>query len=230
MKTFLIFLVTILLSLVLSQEVPAEVEMQQQVFSAPDVQTTVLFPDHVDRNIPMGEVSELLLGFENDGDMFFNVTFIRASFFYLIDGTIFRNLTTFQYDQIVAPKETATFAYQFYCDFSLEPRDYGMLASVYYSDHENNNYTTVFFNGTINIYEPATELDVTTIFSTLLLLGIVGLVGFFGLKMQNPKKKTTRVETGTTGSASGWGDDATSKFFAKKSQKSSSPSETRRRK
>ena len=107
-------------------------------------------------------------------------------------------LTTFQYDQVVGPNERATFAYQFFCDYTLEPRDYGLVVSVYYSDQENYNYTTVFFNNTINVYEPATEFDMSTIFGSLLAFGVIGLFGFSGLGLNKDpkKKKRTTVETG----------------------------------
>jgi len=164
-----------------------EVE-EEKILSSPDVKLEKLFPRFNDTQIPIGDVAEVLVGFINTGNKVFNVTVIRGSLLYLYDNSVFRNFTTYKYEQLVEPGDVVTFTYQFLCDYSLEPRDYGFQAWIYYTDNENFNYTNTF-NYTITLFEPVTEFDFKSIFSYLLTLSFVGLGGFVFYNLRGDKKK-----------------------------------------
>jgi len=190
--------------------------VEETILSSPDVKIEKLFPRFNDTRIPIGEIAEVLIGFINTGNKVFNVTIIRASLLYIYDNSVFRNFTTFKYEQLVGPSEVVSFSYQFLCDQSLEPRDYGFQVWVLYTDNDNYNYTNTF-NYTIDLYEPVTEFDIRSLFSTLLTIGLVGLGGFLFFKLREDKKK--KKKGGSGGGGNDWSSGTPSSSFKKKKEK-----------
>jgi len=188
-------------------------EEAEKILSSPDVKIEKLFPRFNDTMIPIGDVAEVLIGFINTGNKVFNVSVIRGSLLYLYDNSVFRNFTTYKYEQIVEPGDVVTFTYQFLCDYSLEPRDYGFQAWIYYTDNENFNYTNTF-NYTINLFEPVTEFDFKSIFSYLLTLSFVGLGGFVFYSLRGDKKKS-KSKKSNSGTSSDWSSGTLSSSFKK---------------
>jgi len=188
-----------------------EVEEEKVITSSPDVVPSSLFPRYPDARLPIGKVIELLIGFKNTGQKTFNVTYIHGSYRYPTELSIFiQNFTSWRGGVLVRPNQHVTFQYFFYPDDLLEPKDYVLIATALYSDDENINYTTTFFNGTIRMTDDSTPMDFQTIFTYFLILSIFGLVGYVlytnmgkkGGSILSAAKSFTSIETGTRNSAS----------------------------
>jgi len=187
----------------------AENSTQVQDFSAPltsspHAQTSWVFPDHPTLRLPSGEIIEVLLGFTNTGRKTFNITSLAASLNHPQDFKYYiQNYTRFDYGVLVHPDEQISLTYMFRPDALLEPREFGLIVSVFYHDEIGGNFTTAFFNGTIRIVDPDNGFDFQQGFIYFGLFGIVGLLGFLAFQQVNKKtrhtKKTpaTYVEVGT---------------------------------
>jgi len=156
--------------------------------------------------LPSGELIEVLLGLTNVGNKPVKVTNIGASLNHPQDFRYYiQNYTKFEYDVLVHPDEQVSLAYRFRPDSLLEPREFGLIVSVYYHDEVGGNFTTAFFNGTITIVDPDNGFDFQQAFIYLGLVAIVALGGFFayqtlGKKAGFGRKRKTPapyVEVGT---------------------------------
>lgn len=53
-------------------------------------------------------------------------------------------------------------AYRFRPDKSLDPRDFGVLIDVFYTNEENETFATTFFNETVALVEREEGFDART--------------------------------------------------------------------
>jgi len=159
----------------------ADLLVEEEVKPEPsvDVATASAFPRFSSRKFLAGEPVEILVGFRNKGNSPFNVTLIHASFNYPLDYSYYiQNFTAIEYGTFVAAQEEATFSYFFRPDPMLEPRDFGLVVSVFYQDVNKKNYTNVVFNSTVEMVEASGGLDAQGFFAILAVVAVVGLVGF----------------------------------------------------
>ena len=63
---------------------------------------------------------------------------------------------------VLQPRDDRSLAYRFMPHPMLEVGEFGLYGQVYYHDWENMNYTTVFFNQTIDLVDPPSALDSDT--------------------------------------------------------------------
>jgi len=205
------------------------IEEEKIIISSPDVVPTSIFPRHGDTRLPIGKPIELLIGFRNTGQKTFNVTSIHGSFRYPGDLSIFiQNFTSWRGGAVVRPNQHVTFQYFFFPDELLEPKEYLFVATAFYSDEDNINYTTTFFNGTIYMVEDTTPLDLITFFTYFLVLGVLGLVGYVLYTTVGSGKKggfritsgsSNPVETGTVSSGTNeWAESATLSSWKKQKE------------
>jgi len=147
----------------------------------------------------IGQIGELIVLFTNNGQKKFNVTSTEGSLNYAADISIYlQNFTRNDHGVIVNPSEQVAFSFFFRPDPQLEPMRFGFLANVYYVDEDNVNYTSTFFNSTIQLDEVESTFDVKNLFTYFLGLGVLGLIGFVIFKFSGFKKsKRSRIETGT---------------------------------
>lgn len=180
----------------------------QEIFgplaTSPDVQVSYVFPDFPAQRLPSGQIIESLVGFTNNGKRTFNITHIAASLNHPQDFRYYiQNYTKFVYGVLVHPGEQVSLSYKFIPDPYLEPREFGLVVSVYYHDEVGGNFTTAFFNGTVDIVDPDSGFDFQQAFIYLGLFTIVGLGGFFAYKSLSKKTRRTKksavpyVEVGT---------------------------------
>jgi hypothetical protein len=177
------------------------------ISSHPDIAVTYIFPMNPDKKLVAGELVDLLLGVKNFApDRSFNITFIEASLRHPADFRYYiQNFTEFAFeDMIVGPLEELTISYFFTPNELLEPRDFGLVAEVYYIDmSDNNEYYHTFFNGTVEIIEPEGSLDAQTFFTYSGAIAVLGLLGFIGFKLisswmkRRARKQKSFVEYGT---------------------------------
>jgi len=183
------------------------VKEEEVIKASPDVATTTAFPRYGDARLPVGKVIEILVGFQNNGHKTFNLTSIHGSYRYPGDLSIFiQNFTSWKHGALVKPGDLRTFAYRFFPDQLLEPREYILVATVAYNDEDNVNYTSTVYNGTIAMVEAALPVDAQTFFAYFLGVGLVALLSFgaYTYFLGGKKKRTTTstatktaVETGT---------------------------------
>jgi len=168
---------------------------------SPDASTSYVFPTAISsRKFLIAKDIPVVLGFRNKGNSIFNVTRIFASLMYPTDHRYYiQNFTRQPYGEFVRPSEERSFLYKFSPDLLLEPRDYGLVVSVFYSDLEGGNFTNVVFNSTIGLMESTEGVDSQSLFTYVGLLGVAGLVGFVVYKAGRniSKKKGRKVEYGT---------------------------------
>ncbi len=82
----------------------------------------------------LGEENELLVALTNNNEKNVNISVIRLSIMHPLEPTYYyiQNCTVQPYYQILAPKSTQTFRYQFVPDAMLQPRDYVVVVNVYF--------------------------------------------------------------------------------------------------
>jgi len=173
----------------------------QLVTTSPDAVVTSLFPRYSDNKLPLSKYLELLIGFKNIGEKTFNVTYITASLRYTADPTIFiQNFTAWRYFTLVRTGEQFSFLYDFKPDELLEPKDYLLISTVYYTDEDNYNFTSTVYNNTVYLVEEAVPLDFQSFFSYFLTLTLGGLLAYVVYSQIPAKKKKfipSLMETGT---------------------------------
>jgi translocon-associated protein subunit alpha len=114
--------------------------------AAPGVDTSFLFPDHSEKNIPMAETVTLLCHFENNAKSALNITSIMGSLNVPTDFSFYvQNYTQKMLGVIVKPGEEITLEYKFKVDSELEPEKFRLAHTVFY-ETDKNAYSTTFFN------------------------------------------------------------------------------------
>jgi len=169
--------------------------------SAPDISTSYVFPFSPDEDFPVGEIAEVLVGFANNGKQTYNVTSIRA---FLVAPTDFnyyvQNFTAIEYGSLVQAGSSATFAYYFRPN-PLEPITFGLTVAVAYQAEDGRKFQTAFFNKTIDVTEASSVFDPQTFFTYTMIIGILGLLGFFIYQTATSGKRRSflaqKIEYGT---------------------------------
>jgi len=166
-----------------------------------DAHVTYVFPSSNNRAFFIGKPIPVVIGLSNLGNGVFNVSKIGASLMYPQDHRYFiQNFTKGSYGESVFPSEQRSFVYYFFPDPLLEPRDYGLVVTVYYTDSEGGNFTNVVYNNTIALIEADESIDAQTLFLYVGVLGVAGLVGFVvynSARGASKRKGPKRVEYGT---------------------------------
>ncbi|ERN13451.1 translocon-associated protein subunit alpha [Amborella trichopoda] len=170
--------------------------------SAPGVDTICLFPKNPGKVVPAGEETELLVGVNNEGESPLKVLTMRATLHLPFDHKLLvQNLTLQEFYNASVPLSVqSTFPYIFAVNKYLQPGSFDLVGTIMYEVDEQQ-YQSVFYNGTIEVVEAGGFVSVESVF--LFTLGLA-LIGLFGLwiygQIQNISKKTkrvTKVEVGT---------------------------------
>jgi len=172
---------------------------------SPDVTTYFVFPTSEKKAFTLGKPIDLVVGFINNGKAAFNVTGLQASLLHPQDFSVYvQNYTQRQLLVTVQPTQQVSLLYSFLPDAFLEPRDFGLLARVFYTlDNGAANYSNIFYNGSVILEEPEEPLDAQTLFTYVGLLGVAGLVVFLvyraltGGSKRRSRRPATKVEMGT---------------------------------
>jgi len=149
----------------------------------------------------IGKEIPVVVGLTNKGNSIFNVTSVFASLMYPQDHRYYiQNFTRTSFGEFVRPSEERSFVYKFLPDPMLEPREYGLVVNIFYTDLEGGNFTNVIFNSTIGLIESSEGIDAQSLFTYVGILGVAGLVGFIVYKAGrnlNKKKGSRKTEYGT---------------------------------
>jgi hypothetical protein len=181
------------------------------VVEAEKVTTRGILPKTQNNRLAAGEWVESLVGFENHPESpSYKVEFIRGSLLSSIDSNYYvQNFTGTLYNRTAHAGETLTFKYKFRPDPNIEPREYGLVIQVFYSNEDNDTFLATPFNQTVVVTDPLSMLDGKTFFAYISILGLAALGGyavwntmFKGKKYSAaPAKKagSTEEEKGTAG-------------------------------
>jgi len=198
----------ILFSCALSQE---DVVNEEALESSPDVSVHFFLPNHLPTPTPRfisGDPVEILILLSNSGENTFNISYVFASIRHPYDFRYhLQNFTAKEFNQLLLPHEQISLSYFFTPDF-FEERDYGFTAQVFYFDQEQDqDFVSNIFNGTVSLAEPDPTFDVQTLFTYVLIITVLGLIGFAGYKVaqsygyvrksKGGRREGTRVEYGT---------------------------------
>jgi len=164
------------------QAMQAKGMLQEEPLSSPHADISAVFPINPSLEFEGGEVAEVLMGFRNIGDMVYNVSAIVASLHHPSDFRYFiQNFTQLNYQAIVTPNHEITLSYPFRPDSLVETGKFGLAITVFYADN-SRNYTTTFFNQTVQIVEPPMGFDSQTFF---LIAGAIGMATVGGYVLMN---------------------------------------------
>lgn len=181
-----------------------------------DVLLAYALPKFSDKQVPSGEIVELVIGFVNNGSIPLNVTMIRGALHPSVDFShIYQNFTRLPRSLLVQAGERVTLDYIVKPHEMFEPREYGLTVLVDYTDVNNVNYTSAAFNGTFFVVDATSGFDAQIVFTYIALAALAGLVLYgvyrFGVSRrwfaQGKGKRRAAVETGTRdapGAASDW--------------------------
>jgi len=205
-----------------AQDVATQGGEEEEVFirSSPDILTEYVFPNNPDLKFYPGEIVDVVFSMINTGQHPITVDGISATLYYHLDARYaIQNYTLTRSSLVLQPRDDRSLAYRFMPHPMLEVGEFGLYGQVYYHDWENMNYTTVFFNQTIDLVDPPSALDSDTLLRVFGGIAIALLVGFLGWRFTSRQRKT---EYGTRGGAmsSEWlaGTAATAKPGKKKSR------------
>lgn len=197
-----------------------------------DVKVVALFPRSPTYELVVGERAEVILGFANKGEDSYTITHIAASIRHPLDFRYsIQNFSRFDYFVTVDPAEELSLSYLFTPSELLEPREFGLTVAVAFFDDAGRNYTTAFFNRTVEFIEPRSSFDVQTFFTYIFALAIGGLAVFgffkFTANLAEKKQRKRKFETGTVNRQEELGDEwlegTSAEKFKKKPQKGQKP-------
>lgn len=158
-----------------------EEEKPSGIGPSADAETTVLFPQYPDKQLPAGKPIHVLVGFNNKGEKDFIIETVDASFRYPQDYSYhIQNFTATMYNRVVQPGQEATFQYAFHPHESYGGRPFGLTVLMMYKDAEGNQFGAGVFNETVTFTEVDDSFDGETFF-LYVLLAAVGLLIVFGL-------------------------------------------------
>eukprot|EP01115_Flamella_aegyptia_P010994 TRINITY_DN4_c0_g3_i1.p1 TRINITY_DN4_c0_g3~~TRINITY_DN4_c0_g3_i1.p1 ORF type:complete len:240 (+),score=51.93 TRINITY_DN4_c0_g3_i1:34-753(+) len=191
------------------EEIEEEVN-QQIITESPEIQINYKFTDSVETEdgelgFYSGEVSKILIGFTNSGNYPYQIVGARGGLFYNLDANYaLENYTAQSFLSTASPKETVTGEYYFRPHPQLEDGEYGIFFQAYYSDSYGRNYTSIFFNETVQIMELKSDFDLQQIFQYGLLIALGSLILFGIFKFLGSLTGDRKFERGTKGASSEW--------------------------
>jgi len=145
-----------------------------------DVRATVHFPDFPDRKFELGHRVDALIGFNNKGNIPFNVTAIGAFFHSPYDYSYYiQNFSYRDVGVILQGHWQVTFEYIFFPDRGLEPVDYWLSGWIDYNSSEGREYRSTWFNGTVTLVEKSQEFDFRKFLGYLFLIFLAVALGYF---------------------------------------------------
>jgi len=161
-----------------------------------DVRATVHFPDFPDRKFELGQRVDALIGFNNKGNVPFNVTAIGAFFHSPFDYSYYiQNFSYRDVGVILQGHWQVTFEYIFMPDRGLEPVEYWLSGWIDYNSSEGREYRSTWYNGTVTLVEKSVEFDFRKTLGYLFLIFLAVAFGYFILNYQTltgGKKKKER--------------------------------------
>jgi len=169
----------VLAGVAFAQDVAAQEETVEYMLSSPDIVSKYVFPNNPDMKFNPGEIVELVFSLENTGIHPITVDGMSATLYYNQDARYaIQNYSAVRANVVLQPRDDRALSYRFMPHPMLEVGEYGLYAQVYYHDWENKNYTSVFFNQTIDLTEAPTAFDSDLMLRVVFGVVVIALVAF----------------------------------------------------
>mmetsp|Transcript_12282 Transcript_12282/g.30014 ORF Transcript_12282/g.30014 Transcript_12282/m.30014 type:complete len:240 (-) Transcript_12282:716-1435(-) len=144
------------------------------------VTTGFMFPTYPGKKFPAGKMVDVVVGIHNDGSDSYNISMITGSLNSPVDFNVHvQNFTNVGYGQVVKPGEELSLEYKFFPDPRLEPRDFIVALTAFYSDSKGNWHSTTFFNQTVEIVEVKKLIDWELLFMFALFGAAIGGIAYW---------------------------------------------------
>jgi len=160
-------------------------------YGHPDAHVYSIIPDYLGKAIPAGTVADVLVLFQNTGEMPLMVKHVFGALVSPVDASRFiQNFTSRAADIVVEPHTETTIAYRITPSQYLPEQPFRLLTLLDYIDPASNRYFSVAFNDTIHITEKRSAFDIELILTYAILIGTVA--GILYLIYGCVSKKTTK--------------------------------------
>lgn len=149
--------------------------------AAPGLSTAVYFPEHPTKQFPAGDVITAVVSAHNDASKAFNLTAVVASLNSPLDFSMhIQNFTHMVYFQELPPNQEASLEYKFRLAPQVPTRDFSVAIHLLYEDAGGGGfYSSVAFNGTVEVVEAPRLVDTDAIFMVLTILALFVGVGYW---------------------------------------------------
>ncbi|KAJ3444487.1 translocon-associated protein subunit alpha [Anaeramoeba flamelloides] len=175
-----------------------EMEAQPELTSSEFVETKFVVPSFPDLQIKIPTNLKILAGLTNKGKTTYYLQRIGGSIRYPQDySKVITNVTETDFRGIkLEPGQQIALPYYLYLSEAWQPRTYTLVLEAYYAEQDPVlvNYTSTFFNTTIELLETGSSFDATMIFTYVAILA--GLV-FGGVQLYNWKYASGKSSTST---------------------------------
>ncbi|KAJ3434222.1 translocon-associated protein subunit alpha [Anaeramoeba flamelloides] len=165
-----------------------EIEQQPELTSSEFVETKFVVPSYPDLQIKIPTNLKILAGLTNKGKTTYYLQRIGGSIRYPQDySKVITNVTETDFRGIkLEPGQQIALPYYLYLSEAWQPRTYTLVLEAYYAEQDPVlvNYTSTFFNTTIELLESGSSFDATMIFTYVAILA--GAV-FGGVQLYNWK-------------------------------------------
>ncbi|KAL6745623.1 translocon-associated protein alpha subunit [Haematococcus lacustris] len=144
-----------------------------------EVTTGFFFPTYPNKKFPAGKLVDIAIGMHNDGTETYNISLITGSLNSPTDFSLHvQNFTQMGYGHILEPGQEVSLEYKFMPDHRLEPRDFTVALTAFYSDSKGRWHSTTFFNQTINIVEVKKMVDWELLFLIALFVAAIAAAAY----------------------------------------------------
>lgn len=162
------------------------------------------FPDHPTKQFPAGEEIKVVVSAHNEGSKPYNITAMMGSLNSPVDFDLYvQNFTQQVYFRLLPAAEELSVEYSFRPDPNLSPREFTVALHLIYEDPETGRmHSNLVFNSTVDIVEMQKLIDTEMLFLYLMLLGVVGLGGYYAYLNMADKlglNKSSKKKTKSTG-------------------------------
>lgn len=173
--------------------------------------TNYALPEHPQKQFPAGDVIPIIMGFHNAAATNYTVTAIMGSLNQLNFFNMYiQNFTMQRYGIIIPPNNEVTLEYRFRPDPALASMEFFIAFTVFYEDFNRQQYSSTFFNETVDITEPEKLFDTEGLFMYIMILVLLALAVFGLLRWLGNLsvfKKVAATEKSRTSAKSDTGDD-----------------------
>jgi len=175
-------------------------EESSLVQSSEDIVTTVFFPHVPIKHIPVASEVTMLVGITNKGDKVFNITEIGGNVHSPYEYSYYlQNFTVRPVGVLLEPTHQLSIEYTFKPDKFWEPIELWFSAHIdYNSTVDNVAYRTVFTNGTMEIVERQSDVNIRRVFTYFFVSALLALLGYVGYHSNFAQSKRKRVDSRPT--------------------------------
>jgi len=141
-----------------------------------DIITTVTFPGHPDKRLPLKEELTVLIGVTNNGKEVYNISIVGGALHSPYDFDYYiQNFTRKAFSEVMPPTAQYTLEYKFTPESKLEPLEYWFSIFIMINGTQRI-YRNYAYNSTLTLTSASTNVfaDIASVLFTLMILSGVG--------------------------------------------------------